>query len=127
MAAKKILIVEDDKDLLLGLQIRLEASGYVVVTSETVYDAVNTARKEMPDLIILDLGLPGGDGYKVMDRLRELADIPIIIFSARDPISSKERIRQAGGAVAFFQKPTDNEVILAAIAKALKRPGEIAA
>jgi len=127
VAAKKILIVEDDKDLLLGLQIRLEASGYSVVTSETVYDAVNAARKEMPDLIILDLGLPGGDGYKVMDRLQELAPIPIIIFSARDPISTKERVRQAGGAFAFFQKPTDNEVILAAIAKALRRPGEIAA
>ena len=66
--------------------------------------AINTARREHPDLILLDLGLPAGDGFKVMERLHDLMDvahIPIIIISARDPEAYAERAINEG-AFAFF-------------------------
>jgi DNA-binding response OmpR family regulator len=79
------------------------------------------ARKEVPDLIILDVGLPAGDGFLVLERMRGLADlaaIPVIVLSARDPAGNKQRAIDAG-AVAFFQKPPDNHEFLGAIRQAL--------
>jgi len=126
MTGKKILIVDDDKDLLRGLNIRLRATGYNVVVAKDAYSAVSVAVKEKPDLIILDIGLPGGDGFTVMDRLEnlpQLAPIPVIILTAKDPAVSKERSLNAG-AVSYFQKPADNEELLVAIRKVLGELGE---
>ncbi len=117
MPGKKILIVDDDQDLLRGLNIRLKANGYKVVFAVDALSAISVARKEKPDLIILDLGLPGGDGFTVMERmsnLMPLAPIPIIVLSARDPASNEKKSLEAG-AEAFFQKPVDNDTLLAAI------------
>jgi len=120
MSKRKILIVEDDQDVLRGLSIRLKASGYAVVSATDAAWATTVARKEKPDLVILDLGLPGGDGFLVMERLRSIMDvqIPIIVLTARDPDISRERAFNAG-AEAFFLKPVDNDEFLAAIQKAL--------
>jgi|ERR1700733_4644932 DNA-binding response OmpR family regulator len=119
--SKKILIVDDDPQLLLGLTPRLKANGYSVVTAADAIAALGVARKEIPDLIILDLGLPGGDGFLVLERLRNMAElsaIPVIVLSARDPGDNKRRALN-GGAVAYFQKPPDNHELLAAIRQAL--------
>ena len=121
MAEKKILIVDDDVDLLRGLTIRLKASGYEVVHATDAISAVGVATEENPDLIMLDLGLPGGDGYLIMDRLSKIAGTigtPIIVLSARDVASNRERAIKAG-AQTFLQKPADNDELLAAIRKAL--------
>ena len=121
MTTKKILIVDDDVDLLRGLTIRLKANGYEVVSATDAIFAVSVAMEERPDLIILDLGLPGGDGYLIMDRLNKIPSTigtPIIVLSARDVASNKERAMKAG-ARAFFQKPADNDELLSAIRKAL--------
>jgi len=121
MAEKKILIVDDDVDLLRGLTIRLKANNYEVVSATDAIFAVSVAMEEKPDLIILDLGLPGGDGYVIMDRLGKVAGtvgIPIIVLSAKDASLNKERALDCG-AEAFFQKPADNDELLAAIRKAL--------
>jgi len=118
---KKILIVDDDPQLLLGLTPRLKANGYGIVTAADAIGAVGVARKETPDLILLDLGLPGGDGFLVLERLRnmsELSTIPVIVLSARDPTDNKKRALN-GGAVAYFQKPPDNHELLTAIRQAL--------
>ena len=64
MNGKKILIVDDDHDLVLGLSARLKANGYNVVCAGDAISAITVARKEAPDLIILDLGLPAGDGAR---------------------------------------------------------------
>jgi len=121
MSGKKVLIIDDDQHLLLGLTARLKANGYRVISATDAISAIEVARKEAPDLIILDLGLPAGDGFVVLERMRGLADlgaIPVIVLSARDPADNKKRALDAG-AVAFFQKPPDNHEFLTAIRQAL--------
>jgi DNA-binding response OmpR family regulator len=121
MTEKKILIIDDDQHLQLGLSARLRAKGYRVTCAADAISAITVARKELPDLIILDLGLPAGDGFLVLERMRDLADlaaIPVIVLSARDPADNKKRSLEAG-AVAFFQKPPDNHECLGAIRHAL--------
>ena len=126
---KRIMVVDDDPDLLRGLTIRLKASGFEVIVASDAIAAVSRARKDSPDLIILDIGMPGGDGFQVMERLKAVmgqARIPIIVVSARDPSINKERALQSG-ASAYFQKPVDNMALLNAINRALEAPRGLAA
>jgi DNA-binding response OmpR family regulator len=118
---KKILIIDDDEHLLLGLTARLKTNGYAVVWASDAVAAISTARKESPDLVILDLGLPAGDGFLVLERMRALSDlvaIPVIVLSARDPANNEKRALDAG-ATAYFQKPPDNHEFLMAVRQAL--------
>jgi DNA-binding response OmpR family regulator len=126
MPTKKILIVEDDPDVREGMHLRLKANNYETSFAADALSVLNEARKQQPDLIILDLGLPGGDGFVVMERLQRLpalALIPIIVVSARDARANRERSLQAG-AKAFLQKPVDNAVLLAAVRRALGEPAQ---
>jgi DNA-binding response OmpR family regulator len=121
MESKKILIVDDDADIRIGLNARLRASGYQTAFAQDGIGAVTVARKEEPDLILLDIGLPGGDGFVVLQRLRSMNSFgctPVIVLTARDPESTEKRALEAG-ATAFFQKPADNQALLAKIAEAL--------
>lgn len=114
MTAAKILIVDDDPDLRQALRLRLRANHYETVNAADGYSAIAQAYKEHPNLIILDLGLPAGDGFVVLDRLQKddkLSTIPVIILTARDAQSS-ERMTLRAGATAFFQKPADNAELL---------------
>ncbi len=122
MGKKKILIVDDNEDLSKGLRLLLRAHDYATVLAADAVSAISQAKSEKPDLILLDLGLPAGDGYKVMERLSNvdsLASIPVIVLSARDRESNQERSLHAG-AKAFFQKPADNDELLASIKKILE-------
>jgi DNA-binding response OmpR family regulator len=121
MAQKTILIVDDDPDMWLGLHVRLKANHYNVIFGADGMASIAEARKHMPDLIILDLGLPAGDGFSVMERLKandSLSLIPVIVLSARDLNANMDRALKAG-AKAFLQKPVDNAQLLSAIRKAL--------
>ena len=121
MNEKKIMIVDDDQHLVLGLLPRLRANGYKVISAPDAISAIWVARKESPDLIILDLGLPGGDGFTVLDRMKELPEIsgiPVIVLSAREPTGNKQRALNAQAA-AYFQKPPDNHLFMGAIRQAL--------
>jgi CheY-like chemotaxis protein len=121
MSGQKVLLVDDDKDVLRGLSVRLKANGYNVAFAVDGISAISAARKERPDVIILDIGLPAGDGFTVMERLGlilPLAHIPIIILTARD-ISGNEQRALNAGAQAFLQKPVDNDVLLETIQKIL--------
>jgi DNA-binding response OmpR family regulator len=122
MAKKKILIAEDDADTRLGLSARLKASGYETVVARDGVTAIMAAQRENLDLIILDLGLPGGDGIGVLKRLKQLVPtraIPVIVVSAHDPFSN-EPLALKEGAANFFSKPADSEALLAAIRRLLK-------
>ncbi len=110
----KILIVDDDPDLRKALKLRLRANNYDTVQATDGYSALAVAQKEHPDLIILDLGLPAGDGFVVLERLQNsdlLSDVPVIVLTARDPQGNEKRALDAG-ATAFFQKPVDNAELL---------------
>jgi DNA-binding response OmpR family regulator len=121
MSNKKILIVEDDADVRMGLHMRLKANHYETFFAGDALSAMAEVRKHEPDLILLDLGLPAGDGFVVMDRLKAfpaLAIIPIIVISGRAGVANRERGLKAG-AKAFLEKPVDNAELLAVIRQAL--------
>src|SRR5579872_62330 len=126
MANSKIMIVDDDPDLRQALRLRLRANDYDTVNAVDGYSAIALAYKERPDLIILDLGLPAGDGFVVLERLQKddkLSAIPVIVLTARDPQSSERRALQSG-ATAFFQKPADNAELIDMIRASLSQADE---
>ena len=118
----KNMIVDDDPELRMALKLRLRANHYETVSACDGYSAIALAQKEKPNLIILDLGLPAGNGYSVLKRLREsdsLSSIPVVVLTARDPHGNEERSLDAG-AIAFFQKPADNQELLEVIRASLQ-------
>jgi DNA-binding response OmpR family regulator len=120
---KRILVVEDDTDQRNALAQRLRFEGYEPVLAADVPAAVRQARVHKPDLIILDLGLPGGDGYLVVERLKaipELATIPVLVISAREEAQEKSKALIAG-AYAYYQKPIPNVALRVALAHGLRR------
>jgi two-component system KDP operon response regulator KdpE len=126
MSKQKILVIDDDPDLVRAMRLRLRANNFEVTTATDGYTAIASAQKERPALIILDLGLPVGDGFVVLERLQNidaLASVPVIVLSARDPQSNEERALKAG-ASAFFQKPADNDELMNAIRASLG-PGQM--
>ena len=117
MNSADILIVDDDPDMLHALEVRLKASGYGVHCAEDGMGAISEARKHTPDLIVLDLGIPSGDGFVVLDTLKknlDLSSIPVIVLSGRDRRANEERVLKAG-AKAFLQKPVQTNEFLALI------------
>ena len=124
MSNPKILIVDDDPDLRRALKIRLQANHFDTVQASDGYSAIAVAQREQPNLIILDLGLPAGDGFVVLERLTKsavLSNIPVIILTARDAQANEQRTLQAG-ATTFFQKPADNNELLELIRATLPSP-----
>ena len=116
---RKILIVDDDKDLLRGLAIRLKSAGFDVVAAPDAIAATSAARKESPDLILLDYALPGGNGLTVLDRFKSIMVMaPIIVLSASEISDLPQRAR-AAGAFAFLRKPVENSTLLDTIHRAL--------
>jgi DNA-binding response OmpR family regulator len=123
----KILIVEDDDDLRRGLTLRLKAAGYEIAHAQDGVSAISKARQEHPDVVLLDLGLPAGDGLTVLERydnLPDLCGIPVVVLTGRDPRVAEPATRKFNVA-AFLQKPADNRDLLDAIERALT--GETAA
>jgi two-component system KDP operon response regulator KdpE len=121
MDKPKILIVDDDPFLRRALKLRLRANHYDTVYAEDGSSAIAMAQKEQPNIIILDLGLPSGDGFVVLQDLQKrdsLANIPVIVLTGWDAAFNEPKSLQAG-ATAFFQKPADNNELLGAIRKTL--------
>lgn len=123
---KTVLIVEDDKQIALALGIRLTAMGYSIVSAGDAVMAVSQARKSEPDVILLDIGLPGGDGFVVAERLKQLAKTavtPIIFITASKQAGLRERAAKLG-AVRFLEKPFKATDIADAIETALTPPDD---
>jgi DNA-binding response OmpR family regulator len=118
--ASKILVVEDDQDIRQLLHLQLTAAGYDTAFARDAATALAVARKESPNAIILDLGLPAGDGFVVMQRLRSLPEfemVPIVVITARDASEGEKAVEL--GARRYFQKPFDADELLAEIRQAL--------
>ncbi|HEY0796704.1 MAG TPA: response regulator [Acidisarcina sp.] len=123
MSDPAILIIEDDPVIRLGMHVSLRAQHFNTYLADDAIVSIAQARKYVPDLIILDLGLPAGDGFVVMDRLKQfpsLAVIPIIVVSGRDPRSAERKALECG-ASAFLQKPVDNQLLLSVIRRLLPK------
>lgn len=121
MGSKTILIVEDDKDLILAMTVRLSAEGYTTLSAPDAASAIQMAALRKPDLILLDLGLPDSNGFIVMEvvnQLRTTAPVPIIVVSAR-PLSVYRNAAILAGAKDYLQKPFDNDALMAAIRREL--------
>src|SRR5947207_7045775 len=119
---QKILVIEDDPVARADLQARLEANGYVVARAADAASALTVVNREHPDLILLDLGLPAGDGYLVLERLRKieaLAAIPVLIVTGRSDAETRKRV-EAMGVAPVLVKPVGTEALLAAIRSALE-------
>ena len=126
MAKKKILVVEDEVDLVKAIELRLTKEGFDVITSLDGEDALKKARTENPDLLILDLMLPKIDGYKVCRLLKfdqKYKNVPVIMLTAR----VEERDRNLGmemGADEYITKPFEWDHLLAKILNFLPREKE---
>jgi DNA-binding response OmpR family regulator len=122
MSKKRILVVDDESELVKAIQIRIELAGYEILVACNGREGLEKARKEKPDLIILDLMLPKMDGYKVCAMLKHDArymKIPIIMLTARAQ-ESDEKLGYECGAEAFITKPFQHEAVLAKIKELLK-------
>jgi two-component system, OmpR family, alkaline phosphatase synthesis response regulator PhoP len=109
MNSKKILIVDDEMDLVETVRFPLEVEGYHVLVSYNGEDALNQARKENPDLILLDLMLPKLDGYEVCRRLKcddRCKHIPILMLTAKFQEKDKA-LGMETGAYEYITKPFD--------------------
>jgi len=120
---KKILLVDDEKDLVETLTFRLKANNYEVIPAYDGQDAFDKAKNEKPDIIILDLMLPKMDGYKVCGLLKADArykDIPIVMFTARAQDSDRKTGEEVG-ADAYITKPFEPQVLLGKIKELLRQ------
>lgn len=114
---KTILIVEDDRRIALALGIRLEAHGFRVVSVPDAVNAMTEAMRETPDVVVMDINLPGGNGLMIAERLMENAsttDVPVIFITASRQPKLRERAAELS-AVAFLEKPFSAGDLLDAI------------
>jgi DNA-binding response OmpR family regulator len=122
MDKKRILIVDDEADLMEVLSLRLQAYDYDVITASDGQEGLDKARLEKPDLIILDLMLPKIDGYKVCRMLKfdeKFKQIPIILFTARAQ-ESDIKLGKEVGADAYVTKPFEPAILLTKIKELIK-------
>ncbi len=120
MTEPVILLCEDEKQMRRFVHLALSAQGYRVVDAENGAEALQQAAAHVPDLVLLDLGLPDMDGLQVVTRLREWFTGPIIIVTARDQESEKVKVLD-GGADDYITKPFGAEELSARIRVALRR------
>lgn len=124
MSKGKVLIIDDEKDLLETMKFRLEAGGYDVVTAEDGQTGIEMAIKEHPDLIILDVMMPGMDGFDTLKKLKdemETKGIPAIIFScgAEEEVWAKRSLHM--GAAGYVVKPFESDSLLFTVEKFVNR------
>ena len=130
------MVVDDNEIILKTISLKLQGAGYQVVTALDGSEAVAAARKERPDLVLLDISFPPDvdgvpwDGFRIMEwfhRLDASKKIPVIVITGSEEPKTKERAT-AAGAVAFFQKPLEHDYLLkvvrATLGEAMPRPSQ---
>jgi two-component system, OmpR family, response regulator MprA len=116
----RVLVVEDDEDIALALQRSLRLDGYDVRISRDGEVALEDFRQFLPDLVLLDLGLPKLDGIAVAQRMRDDGDVPILMLTARDAIESRVEGLDSG-ADDYLVKPFERQELLARMRALLRR------
>lgn len=124
--SSKILVVDDETDIVRAVAMRLRASGYDVLTASDGIRATQLAVSESPDLVILDIGMPCGDGYMVAEFLSKNSKTmgpPIIFLTARTSIAEQDDAKEAG-AFAYLTKPFKSGELLDTVTRALASVGK---
>ena len=124
---KKILIVEDDQKIAMALMIRLKASGYNAFVASDAIAGASQARAMKPDLILLDITLPGGNGFQLAEtflRMPETNGTPVIFITASKSPELMQKVEELG-AIGLFEKPFDTEKLLGAIDSKFNRMADL--
>jgi two-component system KDP operon response regulator KdpE len=120
VAATRVLIVDDEPQILRALRINLQARQYEVLTAVDGAQALRLARSDRPDLVVLDLGLPDLDGVEVIRRLREWSPVPILVLSGRADSRDKVDALDAG-ADDYVTKPFSVDELMARVRAVTRR------
>jgi two-component system KDP operon response regulator KdpE len=118
-ATSRTLVVDDEPAIMRFLKPALEANGYELITAGTVAEAIKRIAADAPDIVLLDLGLPDGDGKEVIRRAREWSDVPIIVLSARERETEKIEALDLG-ADDYVNKPFNVGELMARMRTALR-------
>ncbi len=113
--SKKVLIIDDEPEILILVKSRIDSAGYDGITANSGKDGIDLAKSAKPDVILLDLLMPEMDGYEVMKRLKgdlETEKIPVILFTAAPPEEVIKKGGQVMEAVDFVIKPFDDKALL---------------
>jgi len=127
MTKKRILVVDDERDFVEMLKLRLEASGYEVIPAFDGIQGVSFASRKKPDLILLDVMMPAGSGYLVCERLKmssSTRSIPIIFLTAKSQPEDEAKAYSVG-AKYFLTKPYEPELLLETVEEALESSEEL--
>ncbi|MFN6145988.1 MAG: PleD family two-component system response regulator [Planctomycetota bacterium] len=121
---RTVLIIEDEKLIVVSTQMVLEAAGFRVESANNGEDGLNKARDVTPDLILLDIMMPGIDGWETLTRLKRdpaTSRIPVIVFTAREHSRGHQRSAELG-AVDYFRKPFEPDELIELVGKYAGEP-----
>jgi CheY-like chemotaxis protein len=127
--ARRVAVVDDDPTMRLLLRLLLEREGFEVLEGENGEQAVAVVRRERPELLVIDLTMPGLDGYEAIGAIRRelsLARLPVIVLTAENGPGIQQRVLELG-ADDYLVKPFDAGVLLARVRAALRRSERLAA
>jgi DNA-binding response OmpR family regulator len=117
----RVLVIEDDQDISLGIRTVLSRQGLDVSGSPDGREGLRAFHSDRPDLVVLDIGLPSMDGWAVLERIRDLSDVPVLILTAHGNEGDKVRGLH-GGADDYLTKPFGNRELAARVEALLRRP-----
>ena len=115
-----MLLIEDEADIAFGIRSVLERSGFQVATAGNGRDGLRTFHSQHPDIVVLDVGLPGMDGWTVLERIREMSEAPVLMLTARGQEADKVRGLRAG-ADDYLTKPFGSAEFIARVQALLRR------
>jgi DNA-binding response OmpR family regulator len=115
-----VLVIEDDADIALGVRTVLGRSGFKVTTAAEGREGLRVFHSERPDIVILDVGLPEMDGWTVLERIRELSEVPVLMLTSHGQEADKVRGLR-GGADDYLTKPFGNAEFVARVQALLRR------
>jgi DNA-binding response OmpR family regulator len=116
---RTVLIIEDEKLIIVSTQMVLEAAGFRVESASNGEDGINSARTQKPDLILLDIMMPGIDGWETLTRLKRDTDtsgIHVVIFTAREHTRGHQKSAEMGAAD-YFRKPFEPDELIELVEK----------
>ena len=116
---RTVLIIEDEKLIIVSTQMVLEAAGFRVESAMNGEDGISKARTQTPDLILLDIMMPGIDGWETLTRLKrdaETSNIPVVIFTAREHSRGHQKSAEMGAAD-YFRKPFEPDELIELVEK----------